>query len=184
MKFTPLELPDVLLVEPDVFEDSRGYFLETWHAEKYAAAGVDAMFVQDNQSRSVRGTLRGLHAQLDPAQGKLVRVLAGEIFDVAVDIRRGSPTFGSYASATISAESFHQIWIPAGFAHGFCVTSEVADVEYKVTAPWRREGEIAIAWDDPRIGIPWPCEEPTLSKRDGAAPPLAELEDALPVYRV
>ena len=181
VKFEPLEIPDVILIEPDVHADDRGFFFEIWQAEKYAAGGVDARFVQDNQSRSSRGALRGLHAQLEPAaQGKLVRAISGEIWDVAVDIRRGSPHFGKFVSARLSGENFRQIWVPPGFAHGFCVLSEGADVEYKCTAPWLPEAEIAVAWNDPAIGVPWPIDEPLLSPRDGAAPPLAELTERLP----
>ena len=181
MEFAPTkQLPEVVLVTPEVKGDARGFFLESWHASKFAAGGVDAKFVQDNHSRSVQGVLRGLHAQLDPAQGKLVRCVAGEVFDVAVDIRRGSPTFGQHASARLSAENFQQLWIPPGFAHGFCVLSESADVQYKCSAPYRPEGEIAIAWNDPEIGIAWPIADPRVSDRDRAAPGLSAQTEALP----
>jgi dTDP-4-dehydrorhamnose 3,5-epimerase len=176
------ELPEVLLIEPTVHRDDRGFFLEAWREEHYREHGIDARFVQDNHSRSREGTLRGLHAQLDPAQAKLVRVVTGEIFDVAVDVRRGSPRFGRFASAILSAGNFRQLFIPAGFAHGFCVLSEQADVEYKCTAPYRPAGEIAIAWNDPALAIPWPVEKTVVSPRDAAAPRLAELADRLPVY--
>ena len=179
MEFVPGEIPEVITIKPDVHGDARGFFLETWHAERYEAAGIKAQFVQDNQSRSQRGTLRGLHAQLDPAQGKLVRCVAGQIWDVAVDARRGSPTFGKFVAATLSGENFHQLWIPAGFLHGFCVLSDIADVEYKCTAPYRPEGEIAVAWNDPALAIPWPIGIPTLSDRDRAASPLSEFENRL-----
>lgn len=182
MKFEPTALPEVILVEPDVHRDGRGYFLETFQERKYAEGGIRERFVQDNQSRSTRGTLRGLHAQLEPAQGKLVRAISGEIFDVAVDLRRGAPTYGCWAGHRLSGESFLQLWIPPGFAHGFCVLSETAEVEYKCTAFWAPEGEIAVAWDDPAIGVEWPLEAPVLSERDRAAPRLAELEDRLPVF--
>jgi len=182
LRFLPTDLPEVVLVEPRVFGDRRGYFLETYHEEKYRAGGIADRFVQDNQSLSARGTLRGLHAQLAPAQGKLVRAVSGEIFDVAVDIRRGSPRFGRFCAVSLSGESFRQLWVPPGFAHGFCVLSDQALVEYKTTAPYRPEGEIAVAWDDPAIGIPWPLEAPILSERDRAAPPLAELTPHLPCW--
>ncbi len=180
MRFHPTEVPDVLLIEPDVHRDARGFFLETWREDRYREAGIAQGFVQDNYSRSRRGALRGLHAQLAPAQGKLVRVAAGEIFDVAVDIRVGSPSFGRHAAARLSAENFHQLWIPPGFAHGFCVLSETADVEYKCTAPYTPAGEIAVAWDDPDLAIPWPVEKPVVSDRDRAAPRLAALHERLP----
>ncbi|HEX2484536.1 MAG TPA: dTDP-4-dehydrorhamnose 3,5-epimerase [Myxococcota bacterium] len=174
MEFKPLELPDVILVVPDVHRDARGFFLESWHARKYAAAGIEAAFVQDNQSRSARGILRGLHAQLRQPQGKLVRAARGEIFDVAVDIRPGSPSFGRFAAAILSEENAHQLWVPPGFAHGFCVLSDEADVEYKCTTFYDPTDEIAIQWDDPAIGIRWPVADPVISARDRAASPLAE----------
>lgn len=174
MKITPTELPEVLLVEPDVHRDPRGFFLETWHADKYAAAGLPARFVQDNHSRSTRGTLRGLHAQLNRPQGKLVRATLGEVFDVAVDIRQGSPSYGRHVGATLSADSFRQLWIPEGFAHGFCVISEVAEIEYKCTDVYDPTGDITIAWNDPDLDIDWPIEEPLLSQKDAAARPLAD----------
>jgi len=172
MKFSRLEIPDVILAAPDVHRDARGFLLETWHARKYEEGGIDARFVQDNHSRSVRGTLRGLHAQLRRPQGKLVRAVHGAVWDVAVDIRPGSPTFGRFAAATLSEENAHQLWIPPGFAHGFCVLSELADVEYKCTAFYDPADEIAIRWDDPAIGIPWPVADPLVSARDRAAQPL------------
>lgn len=180
MKFVPTELPEVVRVEPDVHRDERGFFLEAWHERKYREGGIPGPFVQDNHSHSHRGALRGLHAQLDPPQGKLVRVVRGEIFDVAVDLRVDSPRFGRFVTMRLDAEGHHQLWIPPGFAHGFCVLSEEADVEYKCTAPYRPEGEIAIAWDDPRIGISWPVSDPVLSRRDASAPRLAEVEARLP----
>lgn len=182
MKFRPTELPEVVHIEPDVFRDARGFFLETWHERKYREGGVPGPFVQDNFSRSQGGALRGLHAQLDPAQGKLIHVVRGEIYDVAVDLRVGSPRFARHVGVRLTGESQHQLWIPPGFAHGFCVLSDEADVEYKCTAPYNPQGEIAVAWDDPRIGVPWPTREPVLSARDAAAPPLAELEARLPRY--
>jgi dTDP-4-dehydrorhamnose 3,5-epimerase len=183
VEFRRLALPDVILVVPDVHRDARGFFLETWHARKYAEGGITAEFVQDNQSRSTRGILRGLHAQLRSPQGKLVRTARGEIFDVAVDIRPGSSSFGRFAAATLSEANGEQLWVPPGFAHGFCVLSEEADVEYKCTTFYDPSDEIAIQWDDPVIGIRWPVSEPLLSVRDRAARPLAEcrarLEEAL-----
>ncbi len=180
MKFLPTEsLPDVIVVEPDVFHDDRGYFFEVFREERYRENGIEASFVQDNQSRSAKDALRGLHAQLEPGQGKLVRVIEGEIWDVAVDIRPGSPTFGQHAAATLSGENFRQLWIPPGFLHGFCVLSESADVSYKCTTAYRPEGEIAVAWNDPELAVPWPVSTPSLSKRDAAAPPLASFRDRL-----
>ncbi len=179
MEFKPAEIADVIVVQPDVHGDERGFLVETWQAERYAAAGIPDEFVQDNWSRSQRGILRGLHVQLDPAMGKLVRCVAGEIWDVAVDARRGSATFGQYAAATLSDENFCQLWLPPGFLHGFVVISEVADVEYKCTAPYRPESEIAVAWNDPALAIPWPIAEPVLNERDQKAPPLAHFESRL-----
>lgn len=182
MKFTPLAIPEVIRVEPDVHRDERGFFLESYQREKYAAGGIDVAFVQDNHSKSARGTLRGLHAQLEHAQGKLVRVVEGEVFDVAVDIRRGSPTFGRWVGERLSADNFAQLWVPPGFAHGFCVTSETAEFEYKCTDFYHPECEIVVAWNDPEIGIDWPIAEPLLSQRDGAAQPLAAHGDVLPRF--
>jgi dTDP-4-dehydrorhamnose 3,5-epimerase len=183
LKITPTDLPDVLLVEPDVHRDTRGFFLETWHAFRYAEAGLDVRFVQDNHSRSQRGTLRGLHVQLAKPQGKLVRVSIGEIFDVAVDIRHGSPTFGRHVGALLSAENFHQLWIPEGFAHGFCVLSEIAEMQYKCTDVYDPTSELTICWDDPAIGIEWPLDNPLLSDKDMAGRLLAECRaQDLPVY--
>jgi dTDP-4-dehydrorhamnose 3,5-epimerase len=182
MKFVATEIPEVLVVEPDVHRDPRGFFLETWHAEKYRDGGIAFDFVQDNHSRSARGTLRGIHAQLEPAQGKLVRVLAGEVWDVAVDLRVGSPTFGRHVGVTLGAEDFRQLWVPPGFGHGFCVLSESADVAYKCTALYEPGGEIAIAWNDPELAVPWPVDAPIVSDRDLAAPTLNEVKPRLPRY--
>jgi dTDP-4-dehydrorhamnose 3,5-epimerase len=179
VEFRPTELPDVVLVVPDVHRDARGFFLEIYHAHKYEAGGIRARFVQDNQSRSRRGTLRGLHAQVRSPQGKLVRVVRGEIWDVAVDIRPSSPTFGRWAGAALSEDNAHQLWIPPGFGHGFCVISEEADVEYKCTTLYDPTDEIAIRWDDPAVGIPWPIRDPVISARDRAAPPLRECLERL-----
>lgn len=178
MKFTPLAIPDVILVEPRVFPDDRGYFLETWHEAKFAAGGIPDRFVQDNHSYSVRGTLRGLHAQLRQPQGKLVRVIEGEIFDVAVDIRPDSPTLGKWVGEVLSGENFRQLWIPIGFAHGFCVLSETVHLLYKCTDFYRKDDEIGVRWNDPAIGIEWPLPpdtEPLLSDRDRNAEPLETL---------
>jgi dTDP-4-dehydrorhamnose 3,5-epimerase len=180
MKLTPKEIPDVVLIEPDVFRDARGFFLETWHERKYAEGGITGPFVQDNHSHSRRGSLRGLHAQREHPQGKLVRVVDGEVFDVAVDIRRGSPTFGKWVADRLSGENLRQLWIPPGFAHGFCVLSETVHLEYKCTDFYDADDEIAIAWNDPEIGIDWPVSDPTLSAKDAAAPGLRDLVDRLP----
>ncbi|HEY3122300.1 MAG TPA: dTDP-4-dehydrorhamnose 3,5-epimerase [Vicinamibacteria bacterium] len=180
MRFLPGELPGLVVVDPDVHRDARGFFLETYHERKYREGGIVGPFVQDNHSRSVRGSLRGLHAQLRRPQGKLMRVVEGEVFDVAVDIRRGSPTFGRWAGITLSGENFRQLYVPPGFAHGFCVVSEAAHLEYKCTAPYDPDDEIAIAWNDPRIAIAWPLAQATVSAKDAAAPRLEEVLDRLP----
>jgi dTDP-4-dehydrorhamnose 3,5-epimerase len=179
VKFTPMALPEVILVEPDVHRDDRGFFLESYHAEKYRQGGIVGPFLQDNHSRSVQGTLRGLHAQVRKPQGKLVRAVEGEMLDVAVDIRPGSPTFGRWVAARLSGENFHQLYIPPGFAHGFCVLSPVVHVEYKCTDFYDRADEIAIAWNDPDIGIEWPIARPILSAKDEAAPRLRDLAQRL-----
>ena len=159
--------------------DARGFFLETYHREKYARGGITATFVQDNHSRSGRGTLRGLHAQVKRPQGKLIRVVEGEIYDVALDIRRPSPTFGRWVGMRISGEDFRQLWIPPGFAHGFCVLSETAHVEYKCTEPYDAADEVSILWSDPDLGIAWPIRDPIVSAKDGRAPRLREIADRL-----
>jgi dTDP-4-dehydrorhamnose 3,5-epimerase len=182
VKVTPTDLPGVLLVEPRVFEDARGYFLETYHREKYGACGIADVFVQDNHSHSTRGTLRGLHAQLKRPQGKLVRAVRGEMFDVAVDIRVGSPCFGRWTGAVLSGTNFRQLYIPAGFAHGFCVLSDEVDVEYKCTDVYVPGDELTIAWNDPEIAIRWPTAEPILSEKDRGAPPLSQLRERLPRF--
>jgi dTDP-4-dehydrorhamnose 3,5-epimerase len=182
VRFVPAEIPGVVIIEPDVHKDSRGFFLETYHAEKYLAGGIAGSFVQDNHSRSVKGTLRGLHLQLSRAQGKLVRVIEGEIFDVAVDVRRGSPTFGKWVGITLSAENFRQCYLPPGFAHGFAVMSPVAQVEYKCTDIYDPKSELGIAWNDPAIGINWPIAEPLLSERDTRHLPLSAVIDRLPLF--
>jgi dTDP-4-dehydrorhamnose 3,5-epimerase len=181
MKVSETGLPGVLLIEPKVFGDSRGFFLETYHAGRYAEAGIPAAFVQDNLSRSSRGTLRGLHFQEPNAQGKLVQVLAGAVYDVAVDVREGSPHFGRWVAYELSAENKRQLWIPQGFAHGFCVISESADFSYKCTDFYAPPCERGIAWNDPALGIPWPVEAPLLSAKDAQAPRLADAP-LLPTY--
>lgn len=180
MKLIPTEIPDVVVVEPQVFRDERGFFLEVYHQQKFLEKGLPGTFVQDNHSYSVRNVLRGLHAQLTKPQGKLVRAVAGEIFDVAVDIRPGSPTFGKWVGEVLSGENFRQLWVPPGFAHGFCVLSETAHVLYKCTEIYDAADEIGILWNDPQIGIAWPVENLLLSPKDRAAQRLAELVDYLP----
>jgi len=184
MNILQTRLPGVLIIEPEVYRDERGWFLETYHAVKYQDGGIPLSFVQDNCSSSVRGTLRGLHAQMSRPQGKLVRVIRGEIFDVAVDIRRGSPTFASWESVLLTAENFKQIYIPPGFAHGFCVLSDIAEVEYKCTDIYTPGDEIMIAWNDSQIGIHWPHDSPTLSPKDAAGQSLQILWDKLPEYQI
>jgi dTDP-4-dehydrorhamnose 3,5-epimerase len=176
------ELPGVLIIDPEVHSDSRGFFVETYHSEKYGAHGITGPFVQDNHSRSAGGTLRGLHLQLRRPQGKLVRVIEGEVYDVAVDVRRGSPTFARWVAVTLSADNFRQCYIPPGFAHGFCVVSPVAQIEYKCTDLYDPQGELGIAWNDPALAIPWPIREPLLSARDQRQPTLAEVTDRLPPF--
>ena len=184
MHVVPTEIPEVLLVQPDVHADGRGFFLETYHADKYRAHGINGPFVQDNHSLSAIGTLRGLHLQLERPQGKLVRVIEGEIFDVAVDVRRGSPTFGRWVGHTLSSENFRQCWVPPGFAHGFYVSSPVAHVEYKCTDVYDPAGEIGILWSDPTIAIRWPVERPIVSDRDQRSPTLAAVMSKLPEWHV
>jgi dTDP-4-dehydrorhamnose 3,5-epimerase len=174
-----LRVPDVLLIRPSVHEDERGAFMEAYQARKFAEAGITLPFVQDNQSRSRRGVLRGLHYQIRHPQGKLVRVLAGEVFDVAVDLRRASRTFGQWASAVLSSENRLMLWLPPGFAHGFYVLSEWAEVVYKATDYYAPEWERTLRWDDPALGIPWPLAEeaaPMLSPKDAAGMTLARCE--------
>jgi dTDP-4-dehydrorhamnose 3,5-epimerase len=176
MKVTPTMLPDVLLIEPTIHGDHRGWFVESWQRERYRAAGIDADFVQDNQSFSARGTLRGLHIQNPHGQGKLVQVIQGEVFDVAVDVRRGSPDFGRWAGVRLNAETKHQLWVPAGFLHGFLVLSETALFSYKCTDLYHPDAQFAVRWDDPDIGIEWPlAAPPTLSSKDREAPFLRDI---------
>lgn len=183
-KFNTTSLPGVILIEPQVFEDPRGFFMETFHKKKYAVEGIDRVFVQDNHSHSKRGTLRGLHYQLRHAQGKLIYVVAGEVFDVAVDIRCGAPTFGKWSGTYISAENKRQLYIPEGFAHGFSVLSETADVIYKCTDFYTPGDEYGIFWADPTIDIDWKIESPVLSKKDSQNPELSQVaKELLPVYK-
>lgn len=175
----PLQIPDVLLITPRKFTDDRGYFIETWARRRYAEHGIPESFVQDNLSRSMKGTLRGLHYQIEQPQGKLVRVVEGEVFDVAVDLRRSSPTFGAWVGASLSADNARQMWVPEGFAHAFYVISEFATFEYRCTNYYAPEHERCIRWDDADLGIDWPFSkggEPLLSERDAAAPSLADAE--------
>jgi dTDP-4-dehydrorhamnose 3,5-epimerase len=176
-QFTRLDIPDVLLIEPRTFEDQRGFFMETYKRSEFAANGLSGEFVQSNYSHSTRGTLRGLHYQKHPqAQGKLVMALRGKIFDVAVDIRRGSPTYGRWVGAVLSDENFHMLYVPEGFAHGFCVLSDEVDLIYQVTAEYAPQTERGIVWNDPTIGIQWPIAEPMLSPRDVQLPLLQEAD--------
>jgi dTDP-4-dehydrorhamnose 3,5-epimerase len=174
MQFTSCALPGVIVVEPDVFRDGRGFFLETYHVEKYRAIGIPLAFVQDNHSLSAHGTLRGLHLQLQKPQGKLVRAIQGEIWDVAVDVKPESPTFRQWFAVVLSGDNFKQIYIPPGYAHGFCVLSETAQVEYKCTALYDPADERGIAYNDSELSIEWPISDPLLSKRDAANPTLAD----------
>jgi len=182
VRVTPAAIPDVLLIDLDVHRDRRGFFLETYHRDRFLEHGIATVFVQDNHSKSQGGTIRGLHLQVRRPQAKLIRVIDGEIYDVAVDVRRGSPTFGQWVSSTLSAENFRVCYIPEGFAHGFAVTSSSAQVEYKCSDIYYPEGEIGVAWNDPRLAIRWPFAHPQLSDRDGRHPMLSELEDRLPLY--
>ena len=177
MEFIKSDISGVVLIEPDVHRDQRGFFQETFHRKKYAAGGIDYEFVQDNMSLSARGTVRGLHYQLEQPQGKLVFVLQGEIFDVAVDIRRGSPSFGRWVGFRLDAESRRQLFIPPGLAHGFMVLSESAEVYYKCTELYRPDDEYGIYWNDPAIAIAWPdCSPPLLSPRDQDLPRLEQVD--------
>jgi dTDP-4-dehydrorhamnose 3,5-epimerase len=168
VRVTATRIPEVLLIEPDVFGDERGFFMETWQRKKFAEIGIDYDFVQDNHSRSVKGTLRGLHYQLSPrSQGKLVRVTVGEVFDVAVDIRRGSPSFGQWVGEHLSAGNKRMLWVPPGFAHGFYVTSDMAEFQYKCTDYYAPDLERCIRWDDPQLAITWPVAgNPLVSAKD------------------
>jgi dTDP-4-dehydrorhamnose 3,5-epimerase len=178
MNIVPTEIPDLLIIEPKVFGDDRGFFFESYNERTWReATGLSTRFVQDNHSRSMKNVLRGLHYQLRQPQGKLVRVVVGEVFDVAVDIRRGSPTFGKWAGVRLSAQNKRQLWIPEGFAHGFLVLSEAAEFLYKATDFYAPQHERSIAWNDPDLAIDWPLDgEPILSPKDAAAPPFGEAD--------
>ncbi len=179
MKVIETPLPGVLVIEPAVFGDTRGFFLESWNAKRFAeATGVDLPFVQDNHSRSARHVLRGIHYQLVRPQGKLVRVVSGEVFDVVVDLRRGSATFGRWFGCRLDAVAHRQLWVPPGFGHGFAVLSETADFLYKTTDYWHPEHERSLLWNDPAVGIDWPLggAQPTLAAKDAAAPRLADAQ--------
>lgn len=183
MKITETLLPGVLLIAPDVIEDNRGFFQEVYSKQRYRDVGISSIFVQDNHSRSSKGVLRGLHFQLNYPQGKLVRVVSGEVFDVAVDVRVGSPTFGEASWATLSGENHLQFYIPPGFAHGFCVLSEIADFEYKCTDYYHPDDEGGVLWSDSDLNIPWPIEHPKLSAKDRSYSRLRDTpEKLLPHY--
>ena len=184
MKVIPTELAEVLIIEPQVFGDARGFFLETYQQQRYAAAGLPQTFVQDNHACSAPGTLRGLHYQVKHPQGKLVRCVRGAIFDVAVDIRRGSPTFAQWVGVELSAENKRQLYIPPGFAHGYCVPQVESEVEYKCTDFYRPEDESGVIWNDPGIGIRWPVAQPRLSEKDGGYAPLRLERTDLPALDV
>jgi dTDP-4-dehydrorhamnose 3,5-epimerase len=177
MKVTPTALPEVLLLEPKVHGDERGFFFESYNRRALADAGLDAQFVQDNHSRSARNVLRGLHYQIEHAQGKLVRVVAGEVFDVAVDLRRSSPRFGRWSAAMLSAENRRMLWVPPGFAHGFLVVSDAAEFLYKTTDYWYPEHERTLLWSDPALGIQWPLQgPPVVASKDAAGRTLAQAD--------
>jgi len=182
VKFLPTEIEGVVIVEPDVHRDARGFFLESYHERKYHEGGISARFVQDNHSRSRHATLRGLHMQLTHAQGKLVRALRGSVWDVCVDVRVGSPTFGRYVAVTLDDDTHRQVYVPPGLAHGFVVTSDEAEIEYKCTDFYAPGDELSILWNDPELAIPWPIREPILSGKDAAALRLVEAMDRLPRY--
>jgi len=179
MRFVPTGLPDVIRIEPTVHGDERGFFMETWQARRFHEAGIDGEFVQDNVSHSSKGSLRGLHYQIEHSQGKLVRVVQGEVFDVAVDLRKSSPHYGQWVGEVLSAENKHQLWVPPGYGHGFLVLSDTAEFEYKCTEYYAPELERAIRWDDPDLGIEWPLldgKQPVLSSKDAGAPFFRDAE--------
>jgi len=185
MKIIKTDIPGVLLIEPQVFGDERGWFVETWQQERYAEHGISGSFVQDNQAFSQRGVLRGLHLQNPHGQGKLVQVISGEVFDVAVDVRRGSPYFGRWVGVSLSGKNRRQFYVPEGFAHGYCVISDEALFSYKCTDNYHPESQFAVRWDDPELGIDWPLTgSPVLSEKDKKAPCLCDLpEEMLPPYQ-
>ena len=182
MQFTKTEIPGVVLVEPQVHRDDRGFLLETYQEARYREGGIAYTFVQDNHSRSTKGVLRGLHAQSPHWQGKLVRVIEGEVYDVAVDVRLGSPTYGKHFGTILSAENFRQLYVPIGVLHGFLVTSDVAQFEYKCTGFYHPEAEFSVAWNDPDLAIDWPIANPVLSEKDRDAPRLSDVQDRLIPY--
>jgi dTDP-4-dehydrorhamnose 3,5-epimerase len=183
MRLLETDLPGVLLIEPDVFHDDRGLFMESYHAEKYSKLGISSVFVQDNFSSSVKGTLRGLHAQLQKPQGKLIRVTKGEIFDVAVDARPGSQTFGKWFGTKLSEKNSLQLYIPAGFFHGYCVLTDKADVEYKCTNYYDGSDEVGIIWNDSTLNINWPIDSPILSVKDNKLPVFNSSIERFEAYR-
>ncbi len=182
MNIIKLAIPDLLIIEPKILGDSRGFFTEMYQVERYSEAGITQPFVQDNLSRSVKGTLRGLHLQNPHPQGKLVAVLRGAVLDVAVDLRVHSPTFGRHVAVMLSDENRRQFWVPRGFAHGFVVLSETADFFYKCDNYYSPADELVLKWDDPEVGIDWGCATPVLSQRDAAGRRLSELEGLLPQF--
>ena len=175
-------LPGVFVIEPRVFGDDRGFFLESWRGDVFSDSGIDVSFVQDNHSRSAKGVLRGLHYQLNKPQGKLVRVVSGAVFDVAVDIRRGSPCFGKWVGVELTSRNHRMLYVPPGFAHGFVTLEDGTDFLYKCTEYYDPDSEFGVAWDDPEIGINWPAVDPTLSQKDLANRPLAAMTEHLPLY--
>ncbi len=179
MNFRETALPGVILVEPDVYQDDRGFFVESYHREKYRAGGIDVGFVQDNHSCSRRGVLRGLHMQHRRPQAKLVRIIEGEVFDVVVDVREGSPTFRRFVTFELSAENFRQVFIPAGYAHGLTILSDRAQVEYKVSDFYDAGGELTVMWNEPGLAIPWPVWDPILSAKDRAGLSLRDVQPFL-----
>jgi len=182
LRITTVDIPGVLVIEPKIFQDSRGLFVETYHAQRYTEAGIAQQFVQDNYSRSVRGTLRGLHFQEPHAQGKLVMAVEGAVYDVVVDIRKGSPSFGKWYGVELSAENMRQIYVPPGCAHGFCVVTDQAAFLYKCTDFYSLKDERGILWSDPALGIMWPMSDPLLSLKDQTNPTLAQIGNELPPY--
>lgn len=182
MRVIPSNLKDVLIIEPDIHRDDRGFFVETYHEKRYAEAGIKDRFVQDNHSASVRDTIRGLHAQLKHPQAKLVRCIYGEVFDVAVDVRKGSPSFGRWFGVRLSAENGKQMYIPGGFVHGFAVLSDRAEVEYKCSDVYHADDQFTILWNDPEIGVGWPVDHPLLSAKDKAAKVLKDQYQLLPFF--
>ena len=183
MKFTPTVLPEVLLIEPNVFRDDRGFFFEVYQQKKFEAGGISVRFVQDNHSRSSKSVVRGLHFQAKKPQGKLVRVVRGRVLDVVVDIRVGSPTFKKWVGVELSEDNFRLLYVPPGFAHGFATLSDVAEMEYKVTDFYDKNDEVTLLWNDPEVAVEWNVASPSLSPKDQAGHSLKELESLLPRYR-